>query len=394
MSFNTTSAQVLGDRNQEATVWVGNLEAEVDEEILWELCTQAGPVASMTMPRDNITREHSSYAFVEFKNEVDADYAMKTLNMIRLFGKSIKVNKASRENKEQDIGANVFVGNLDPEVDEQLLYSTFSAFGQVAEAKVMYDDDGNPRGFGFIKFAGFDSADAAIMAMNGQYLSSKPLHVGYAFKRDGSKGERHGSTAERMLATSLQSGDSRPNMLFAAEPKTAGAAASAQSSAPPPMMMAPPSSSPPPGAFMPPPGAPIARPPIGGPGMMPPPPMPYGMPPPPNAFGGMPPPPMGGPPNGYPMMPPPPSGYPGAQPPHMMMPPPPMHMGGMPPPPPGGMPPPPNAYGGMPPPPPQMGGHHMMMPPPPMGGMGGFMPPPPMNAYPAPPSMPPPPVPQ
>ena len=32
------------DRNQDATVYVGDLEPQVTEPILWELMTQAGPV--------------------------------------------------------------------------------------------------------------------------------------------------------------------------------------------------------------------------------------------------------------------------------------------------------------------------------------------------------------
>jgi splicing factor 3B subunit 4 len=37
--------------------------------------------------------------------------------MIKLYGKPIKVNKASQDKRAQDVGANLFIGNLDPEVD-------------------------------------------------------------------------------------------------------------------------------------------------------------------------------------------------------------------------------------------------------------------------------------
>lgn len=32
------------DRNQEATCYVGNIDPQANEEIIWELCVQAGPV--------------------------------------------------------------------------------------------------------------------------------------------------------------------------------------------------------------------------------------------------------------------------------------------------------------------------------------------------------------
>ena len=41
--------------------------------------------------------------------------------------------KASAHQKNMDIGANIFIGNLDPEVDEKLLYDTFSAFGVILQ---------------------------------------------------------------------------------------------------------------------------------------------------------------------------------------------------------------------------------------------------------------------
>ena len=46
--------------------------------------------------------------------------SIKTLNMIKLFGKPIRVNKSSQDKKSQDVGANLFIGNLDPDVDEKV----------------------------------------------------------------------------------------------------------------------------------------------------------------------------------------------------------------------------------------------------------------------------------
>lgn len=61
------------------------------------------------------------------------------MNMIKLYGKPVRVNKASAHQKNLDVGANVFIGNLDPEVDEKLLYDTFSAFGVILQTpKVLF----------------------------------------------------------------------------------------------------------------------------------------------------------------------------------------------------------------------------------------------------------------
>ncbi len=62
------------------------------------------------VPKDKLTGTHSGYGFVEFRSEEDADYAMKIMNMIKLFGKPIRVNKATQDKKTMDIGANLFIG--------------------------------------------------------------------------------------------------------------------------------------------------------------------------------------------------------------------------------------------------------------------------------------------
>lgn len=49
-----------------------------------------------------------------------APQAIKIMNMIKMFGKPIRVNKSSTDKKILDVGANLFVGNLDVEVDEKV----------------------------------------------------------------------------------------------------------------------------------------------------------------------------------------------------------------------------------------------------------------------------------
>lgn len=175
------------ERNQDATLYVGGLDDRCSEEILWELFTQAGPVVNVHLPRDKITGNHQGYGFVEFSSEEDAEYAMKVMNLVKVYGKPLRANKASAHQKNQDIGANIFIGNLDPEVDEKVLYDLFSAFGTILQPPKT-----NSRGYAFINFSTFEASDAAIESMNGQYLNNRPITVSYAIKK-GSKGERHGS---------------------------------------------------------------------------------------------------------------------------------------------------------------------------------------------------------
>jgi splicing factor 3B subunit 4 len=134
--------QHTAERNQEATVYAGNLDPSVSEELVWELFLQVGPVVNVYLPKDRVAGAHQGYGFVEFRGEEDADYAVKVLNMIKLCGKPLRVSKSAQDRKAVEVGANLFVGNLDPEIDEKLLYDTFSAFGVVVTTpKLMRDPD-------------------------------------------------------------------------------------------------------------------------------------------------------------------------------------------------------------------------------------------------------------
>lgn len=67
------------ERNQDATVWVGDLDTQVSEALLWELMLQAGPVVNVHIPKDKVSGAHSGFGFVEFFGEEDAEYAIRIM---------------------------------------------------------------------------------------------------------------------------------------------------------------------------------------------------------------------------------------------------------------------------------------------------------------------------
>ena len=127
------AAGPVSERNQDATIYVGGLDEKVTESLLWELFVQvtpisfqvrtvlqlsgqAGPVVNVHMPKDRVTMQHQGYGFVEFLSEDDADYSIKIMNMIKLFGKPVRVNKASAHQKNLDVGANIFIGKAEERI--------------------------------------------------------------------------------------------------------------------------------------------------------------------------------------------------------------------------------------------------------------------------------------
>ena len=106
------------------------------------------------------------------------------------------------------------MSGLDPTVDIKTLSDTFSDFGTLMCWPKVYSSSNSKRGangqmtkpergekvYAIVSFTDFNASDRALEALNGQYLGGRPISVSYALKKDGKKGERHGSDAERRLA--------------------------------------------------------------------------------------------------------------------------------------------------------------------------------------------------
>lgn len=125
------TARFLHDeRNQDATIYIGGLDEKATDSLIWELMLQVGPVVSVHLPKDRVSQTHQGYGFCEFQTEEDADYAVKIMNQIKLFGKPIRVNKASADKRPViNVGADIHVTGLDPSIDERQLLNIFSTFG-------------------------------------------------------------------------------------------------------------------------------------------------------------------------------------------------------------------------------------------------------------------------
>jgi cold-inducible RNA-binding protein len=73
---------------------------------------------------------------------------------------------------------NIFIANLDWEITSEDLKATFSAFGTVTYAHVVYDKDTKKsKGFGYVEMENSDEAIAAIQALKGLEVNGRALDV-------------------------------------------------------------------------------------------------------------------------------------------------------------------------------------------------------------------------
>eukprot|EP01018_Ginkgo_biloba_P010458 Gb_26955 [translate_table: standard] len=189
-------AQVPNADNQlvSTSLYVGDLEENVSEAQLYELFKQLGHVVSVRVCRDLITRRSLGYAYVNYNNSQDAIRALEMLNFTPINGKPIRVMYSHRDPSIRKSGtANIFIKNLDKELDNKALHDTFSSFGTILSCKIATDASGQSKGYGFVQFEQEESAQTAIDKLNGMLINDKQVYVG-PFLRKQEREQANGGT--------------------------------------------------------------------------------------------------------------------------------------------------------------------------------------------------------
>ncbi|TFY63280.1 hypothetical protein EVJ58_g3351 [Rhodofomes roseus] len=164
--------------------------------MLFEIFNMIGPVASIRVCRDAVTRRSLGYAYVNYLNAADGERALEQLNYSLIKGRACRIMWSQRDPALRKTGqGNIFIKNLDEQIDNKALHDTFAAFGNVLSCKVATDEHGRSKGYGFVHYETAEAAETAIKAVNGMLLNDKKVYVGHHI----SKKERQ-SKIEEMKA--------------------------------------------------------------------------------------------------------------------------------------------------------------------------------------------------
>jgi len=241
-------------------VYVKNIPAEVTDDQFRELFEKFGDVTSSSLARDQEGKSRG-FGFVNFTTHEAASKAVEDLNGKDFHGQDLYVGRAQKKHeREEELrksyeaarlekankyqGVNLYIKNLEDDVDDDKLRQMFSEFGPITSAKVMRDsytegdekeekEDkdkenekeegaekaeegeeesadkekksekktdkklGKSKGFGFVCFSNPDDATKAVAEMNQRMVGGKPLYVALAQRKDVRKSQLEASIQAR-----------------------------------------------------------------------------------------------------------------------------------------------------------------------------------------------------
>jgi len=181
-------------------VYVKNLPPHVDENGLRAMFGHFGTITSCMIGLKE--GKSGGFGFVNFSTADEAASACEGMhNKDTEEGKKLFVVRAQkREERQRELaerfeilkaerqrkwaGVNLYVKNLSDQIDDAKLKEEFSKFGNIQSAKVMPDQAGKSKGFGFVCFTSQEEATKAMTEMNGRMLDGKPLYVALAQRKD------------------------------------------------------------------------------------------------------------------------------------------------------------------------------------------------------------------
>lgn len=157
-----------------------------------------GRVTSVMIAKKDDSKENRGFAFVNYETAEEAKKAIEATHDKAVFDEQklyvqtaqpkAARSKMLRQQHEKDkmsrnskfAGTNLFIKNLDDDIDDKQLNELFAPFGEIKSGVVMTDSKGKSKGFGFVNFANAESATDAVTKMNTKMVKGKPIYVALA----------------------------------------------------------------------------------------------------------------------------------------------------------------------------------------------------------------------
>ncbi|DBA78486.1 TPA: hypothetical protein ACH3X2_007974 [Trebouxia sp. C0005] len=169
------------DTSQHCHIFVGDLSSELNDRALFEAFEHCGNCSDARVMWDHATGRSKGYGFVSFRTQEAAENAIAMMNgklvghrRTRCGWAHHKQNTNSLEPSSVDRAdpqnANVYVGNVSPDVSDADIRQHFGHFGCITDVKIYRKGS-----YAFVNYTSHAEAVQAIVAMNGKVISNKAL---------------------------------------------------------------------------------------------------------------------------------------------------------------------------------------------------------------------------
>ncbi|KAL9019170.1 MAG: hypothetical protein Q9185_003551 [Variospora sp. 1 TL-2023] len=228
-------------------IYVKNIDSETTDDEFRALFEKYGAITSASIARDQDSGKNRGFGFVNYIKHGDASKAVEELHDKDFKGQNLYVGRAQKKHeREEELrkqheaaraekvskyqGVNLYVKNLDDDIDDDKLREIFASAGNITSAKIMRDagpldrsespgsekdigdktekegeeaksEDGKEdgvkkeskatkkqlsksKGFGFVCFSNPDEATKAVTDFNQKMVNGKPLYVALAQRKD------------------------------------------------------------------------------------------------------------------------------------------------------------------------------------------------------------------
>ena len=180
------------DDSPDHTIFVGDLAADVTDYLLQETFrTRYSSVKGAKVVIDRLTGRTKGYGFVRFADESEQMRAMTEMQGVLCSTRPMRIGPASNknpatqqkasyqnpqgaQNENDPTNTTIFVGNLDPNVTDDLLRQVFGQYGELVHVKI-------PTGkrCGFVQFADRSCAEEALRVLNGSQLGGQNVRLSW-----------------------------------------------------------------------------------------------------------------------------------------------------------------------------------------------------------------------
>ncbi|XP_073514132.1 polyadenylate-binding protein 1-like [Phyllobates terribilis] len=167
-------------------VFIKNMDTAIDNKALHEAFSTFGKILSVKVMGDK-----KGAGFVHFESQEAAEKAIETMNgellndhiiSVGHFKSRSKLEVASSARASEEF-TNIYIKNLAEDVDDEYLKQLFDRYGPMVSVKVMINEFGKSKGFGFVNFERHEDALKAVEEMNGKDMNGRVIYVGRAQKK-------------------------------------------------------------------------------------------------------------------------------------------------------------------------------------------------------------------